>query len=125
MAQHIKTILHTIITQHNSTQWHLLRNWHTIFGNLSNHVILEKVYRETIVLGIYDSCLMHELYQFSSLLLEKINENLDQPCIKQLRFIKKGRKKGKKMSLALKKTDGCTLQKSLQTFKTGYLQEEE
>jgi len=96
MAQHIKTLLHSLVNPQNSWKHTLLQNWRNIFGNLSTKVTLEKIYNNTIVLGVYDSCWMHELYLLSPLLLNKINENLDQDRIKQVRFKQTGRKKRKK-----------------------------
>ena len=80
----------------NSWKHELLQNWHTIFGNLGTKITLEKIYDTTIVLGVYDSCWMHELYLLSPLLVDKINENLDQHRIKQVRFKQTGIKKVKK-----------------------------
>jgi len=112
MAQHIKTLLRSLVSPQNSWKHTLLQNWHNIFGNLSTKITLEKIYNNTIVLGVYDSCWMHELYLLSPLLLNKINENLDQDRIKQVRFKQTGRKKGKK-NLSPKKSTTSRKQFSL------------
>jgi len=62
-------------------------------GKLANHVTIEKIYPDTIILGVYDSCWLQELYLLSATLLQTINQNLDQPRIKQLRFKQTTRKK--------------------------------
>ena len=64
-------------------------------GNLANHVTIEKIYPDTIVLGVYDSCWLQELYLLSATLLQTINQSLDQPRIKQIRFKQTTRKKQK------------------------------
>ncbi|MGB8367130.1 MAG: DciA family protein [Candidatus Babeliales bacterium] len=103
MAQHIKTFLYTLVSSENSWKHQLLQNWHTIFGNLSTKITLEKVYDNILVLGVLDSCWMQELYLLSPLLLNKINENLDQPYVKQVRFKQAGIKRDKKQLTTQKK----------------------
>ncbi len=104
MTKHIKTLLHGLVSPQNSWKHTLLQNWHTIFGNMGTKITLEKIYDTTIVLGVYDSCWMHELYLLSPLLVDKINENLDQHRIKQVRFKQTGIKKGKKKLSSQKTT---------------------
>ncbi len=104
MTQHIKAVLRSLINPQNSWKHTLLQNWHNIFGNLSTKITLEKIYNNTIVLGVYDSCWMHELYLLSPLLLNKINENLDQDRIKQVRFKQTGKTKRKKVLPSKKPT---------------------
>lgn len=80
-------------------------------GPLAAHVQLEKIDAETLHLGVFDSCWLQELYLLSPLLLKTINENLDQPRIKQLRFKKTGvvKKKAAVEKLAPKKVQDVQL----------------
>lgn len=87
MEKTLKNILSTIIPV-ESWQADLLRNWPSIMGPLHNKVRLEKISEDTLIIGVYDSCWLQELYLLSSVLLDAINQNLDQPRIKQLRFKK-------------------------------------
>lgn len=103
MARPIKTILPTLIADRESWKFTLLSNWPKIIGNLSNKVCLEKVQDDTLVLGVYDSCWLQELYLLSHLLITTINQHLDQPRIKHLRFKKAARPKVKKESSSHKK----------------------
>jgi hypothetical protein len=64
----------------------LLQQWKTIVGNLHSKVTLEKVLDDTLILGVYDSCWLQELYLLSPVLIKRINATLDQPRIKQVRF---------------------------------------
>jgi hypothetical protein len=93
MAYHIKDLLKNYIQQSDNWKLCLLQQWPNIFGNLSTQVTLEKIQEDTIVLGVYDSCWMQELYLLSPLLLKKINATLDSPHITQVRFKKVGRPK--------------------------------
>lgn len=90
MAQHIKTILSSILTQSHDWRLALLRDWPTIVGDLAGHLFLEKIDNDTLILRVEDACWMHELYMLSPLLLKTINKKLDQPRIKKLRFKQKG-----------------------------------
>src|SRR5690349_13440966 len=95
MTIQIKNILEDILGQGNNNSWqlHLIKNWSSIIGKLSTKVKLEKISNDTIVLGVYDSCWMQELYLLSDELLKKINSKLDEPKIKQIRFKQIGFKK--------------------------------
>jgi len=95
MAAHIKNLLNTIISPQDNWKTKLLYNWRDIIGNLHEKVTIEKINNDTMVLGVCNSCWMQELYLLSPVLLKTINESLDQPRIKQLRFIHAGRKKQK------------------------------
>ncbi len=64
----------------------LLSQWSAILGSLTTKVRLEKIQDDTLTLGVYDACWMQELYLLSPLLITTINQNLDQPRIKHLRF---------------------------------------
>lgn len=85
MAKSIKELLPTFLHD-ESWQRSLLRNWPTIIGEVHTKVRLEKIEGDTLVLGVYDACWLQELYLLTPLLLTTINQNLDQPRIKHLRF---------------------------------------
>jgi len=94
----VKNILQSYLAQ-NDADWKLslLKSWPEIIGSLGNKVAIEKVHDDTVVLSVYDSCLMQELYLLSPVLINSINKKLDQPRIKQVRFKQAGRKKEKKV----------------------------
>lgn len=88
MAQPIKQLIHSVFDQPDNWKVDLLRNWDSIIGNLNTKVYLEKITEDTLVLGVTDSCWLQELYLLSNVILRVINEKLDRPRIKQLRFKK-------------------------------------
>jgi len=98
MAQHIKKLLNSLVCPRNNWKLKLLYNWQDIIGKLHEKVVIEKIYEDTIVLGVFDSCWLQELYMLSPLLLKTINEKLDQPRIKQVRFRQTGLKQKKKQN---------------------------
>jgi hypothetical protein len=89
----LKDLLRTIICPDNNWKTELLNKWQDIIGSLYSKVRIEKIYDDTLVLGVFHSCWMQELYLLSPLLIKTINEKLDQPHIKQLRFKHIGSKK--------------------------------
>ena len=95
MAIDLKNMLQTIINPDKSWKTDLLYRWKEIIGPLHTKVRIEKVMDETLVLGVFHSCWMQELYLLSPLLIKTINEKLDQPYIKQIRFKQVGVKKEK------------------------------
>lgn len=86
----IKSVLATLLPQETDWKRSLLSNWDTVIGNLKTKVRLEKVYDDTLVLAVADSCWLQELYLLSPMLIKTINAHLDEPRIKQLRFKKAG-----------------------------------
>ena len=94
----VKNLLQTYLGHNADADWKLslIKNWPEIIGSLGNKVSLEKVLEDTVVLAVYDSCWMQELYLLSPVLINSINKKLDQPRIKQVRFKQAGKKKEKK-----------------------------
>jgi hypothetical protein len=86
MATNLKELLQTLINPHNNWKTDLLYRWKDIIGPLHSKVRIEKVHDDTLILGVFHSCWMQELYLLSPLLIKTINEKLDQPYIKQIRF---------------------------------------
>lgn len=86
MAVPLKNILDLFLARQNNWQLSLLQNWPTIIGSIKTRVELLKIYDDTLVIGVLDSCWLQELYLLTPLLLQTINEKLDQPRIKKLRF---------------------------------------
>lgn len=90
MSQSLKSIFKNIISPDQNWKMGLLNSWATIIGAMGVHVHIDKIYEDTIVLSVVDSCWMQELYLLSDLLLRKINQTLDKPRIKNLRFKQSG-----------------------------------
>jgi hypothetical protein len=103
MANDLKHLLETLINPEKNWKTDLLYRWKEIIGPLNSKVRIEKIHEDTIILGVFHSCWMQELYLLSPLLIKTINEKLDQPYIKQIRF--------KQVSLKKEKTKTVTTQK--------------
>ena len=86
MPQSIKNILDSYFSGQENWKIKLLKNWDAIIGKLKKQVRLEKVYDDTVILGVYDGHWMQELYLLSNVLLKTINDALDKPRIKKIRF---------------------------------------
>ena len=96
MALKLKELLQTLIRPEKNWKTDLLYRWRDIIGSLHSKVRIEKIYDEVLVLGVFHSCWMQELYLLSPLLIKTINEKLDQPYIKQIRFKQVSLKTSKK-----------------------------
>lgn len=92
MPRHIKALLEPYLQSKNSN-WKitLLKEWSKIMGKLAHNVTIIKIYDTTIILGVYDSCWLQEMYLLSPMIQKTINQNLDRPRIKQIRFKHVGR----------------------------------
>lgn len=99
MAHHVKTLLQNLIRTEKSWKLQLLEKWPIIMGSLHDKVTIEKLTDDMIVLGVYDSCWLQEMYLLSDLLLTTINKNLENHHIKTIRFKQAGIKQ-KKNSIA-------------------------
>jgi hypothetical protein len=95
MTKNIKSILTALIAPNESWKFQLLTAWPKIIGPINNAVTIEKITEDTLVISVNDSCWLQELYLLSDLLIKTINENLDQPRIKHLRFKQAGHHKKK------------------------------
>ncbi len=86
MALAVKNILEELLSHHNNWQLQLLQQWPSIVSSIKTKVHLLKIDHDTLTIGVQDSCWMQELYLLSPLLITTINQKLDQPRIKQIRF---------------------------------------
>lgn len=82
----LKELLQNLINPHQSWKTDLLYRWKDIIGSLHSRVRIEKIQDDMLILGVFHPCWMQELYLLSPLLIKTINEKLDQPYIKQIRF---------------------------------------
>lgn len=98
----LKNLLQTYLDHETDWKLSLIKNWPEIIGSLGSKISLEKVHEDTIVLAVYDSCWMQELYLLSPVLIASINKKLDQPRIKQVRFKQAGKKKEKQAAAPIK-----------------------
>ncbi len=87
MPTSIKALLSGFVQSNQQWKTDLLNQWETIMGNLAQHVTIKKILNDTIILGVYDSSWMQELYMLSAMLLKKINAHLDEPRIAKIKFI--------------------------------------
>lgn len=87
MFYDLKSLLTSFLTSDNDWRKMLLQQWPDIIGQLHDKIRLEKIYDDHIVIGVYDHHWMHELYHMSRLILHTINQRLDRPRVKRIRFV--------------------------------------
>jgi len=90
MVRPLGDLLRTVLPTEHNWKIKLLNSWHHVMGGLGTKVRLEKIEEDTLVLGVSDACWMQELYLLTPALLTNINQSLDRPRIKQLRFKRAG-----------------------------------
>jgi len=101
MAKKLKNLLSNFFGTQEAWKIDLLRNWNAIMGPLSSKACIEKITTDTVILAVNNSCWMQELYLLSDVLIKTINQNLDKPRIKHIRFKRagsNGKKEQKKSS---------------------------
>jgi hypothetical protein len=86
MATLLKDIVPQILSQ-DGWQMKLTRQWNEAVGPLNTRIRLEKIYEDTLVVGVYEQHWMQELYLLSPLLKDSINKFLGEQCIEHLRFV--------------------------------------
>lgn len=86
MALLLKDLIPRIVESHDDWRLSLLKEWPTIVGSLATRVRLEKVTQDMIIVGVYESHWMQELYLLSPVLIDSVNKFLGNPYIKQVRF---------------------------------------
>lgn len=93
MPRHIKDNLSHLFNTQQSWHLELLSNWNAIMGPLSDKVRLEKIQDSTLILGVYDSSWLQELYLLSRFLIQTINKQLSQPYVQEIKFKAAARRK--------------------------------
>ena len=88
----LANLIHSILDAEQQWKYQLLDNWQSVFGKFGDKVYLEQIKNDTLIVAVYDACWMQELHSLSDVLIKAINEKLDKPYIKKLRF-KQGRKR--------------------------------
>ena len=70
MAHYLKDLLRTFIAPEKNWKTELLHKWTDIIGSLNSKVYIEKIYDDTLILGVFHSCWMQELSLLSPLLIK-------------------------------------------------------
>lgn len=87
MSLPIKNIIQGLLEDSGDWRFYLLKNWEKIIGNLHAHVRLERIDKTTLILGVYQSSWMQELFLLSRILITTINQKLSHPYVTHLRFV--------------------------------------
>lgn len=69
-----------------SWQLKIISDWPLIVGNICKQARVEKIYEETVILGVYDTCWLQQLHLLSNMIIRKINLYLGDDYIKQIRL---------------------------------------
>ncbi len=72
--------------KHDDWKIQLLSKWPEIVGDLSTKMRLEEIKNDMLIIGVYESAWLQELFLLSSVIKKIINRSLGQDKIKTLRF---------------------------------------
>lgn len=87
MAMAVKDLIPKLLNQKLDWQLQLMQQWPSIVGSLQTRIRLEKFYDSTLVIGVYESHWMQELYLLSSVILDGVNDFLGERRIEAVRFV--------------------------------------
>jgi hypothetical protein len=79
-------ILVNAIPKEHRWKIRLFQGWHHVIGQLGDKVRIEKIYNNTLVLGVSHPSWAQELLMLSSILRKKVNDVLEEDRIKTIRF---------------------------------------
>lgn len=85
MSRHIKEFL-PLFFKEDHWKIRLLNEWETIVGSLHSKMRIEKVEEHTLIIGVYHSAWLQELYGLSSVLKQSINKHLGNSYIHIIKF---------------------------------------
>lgn len=89
LAKFLENLIFAQATTDNQPEFFkrkLLTNWPEISGKLSTRMCIERVQHQMIVLGVYDTIWIQELYCMSDILLAQINKFIGENYFTELRF---------------------------------------
>ncbi|HBL98518.1 TPA: hypothetical protein DDZ86_02650 [Candidatus Dependentiae bacterium] len=71
----------------------LAREWTTAVGDLGERMRLERVMGTTLIIGVFDSHWIQELFMLTPLIIQTINQHLGKPFVTRIRFVVADKKK--------------------------------
>jgi len=86
MAKKLSHLLHRFLTKDHNWKVVLLKNWHKVLGPLHDKVIILKIEKRMIVLGVSHPTISQELFLLSDTLKKKINSLFNEDKIQYIRF---------------------------------------
>jgi len=86
VAQQIANFFDNIVLKEHSWKIKLFKNWENIIGNFKDQVIIAKIDRRVLTLGVTHPIYAQELFLLSDILKQKINSYLATNYIKEIRF---------------------------------------
>jgi len=86
VVYNISNLVQKIMHTHADWRMTLIAQWPHIVGDIAQHACIERIEGEILIVGVHNAVWLQELYLLAPVLRQKINQALDQPRIKQIRF---------------------------------------
>jgi hypothetical protein len=131
MACTLKSLLDAVLKSEEDWRLRLVRQWPAIVGDLHSKMRLERVANDTVIIGVYDSHWMQELFMLSRVIIRTINGKLGAEHVAKLRFILAPTKEAQKKKMpesevkntGLRASMNVHQRKALKTIKDDQLQD--
>lgn len=82
----LNNILENLLESQSDWRIKLFQKWDSIVGTLKAHICLEKIEGSTIIIGVYESHWMQELYLMSNIIIKQINASIEGSKINSVKF---------------------------------------
>lgn len=79
--------LNTALPRSDDWQTSLARGWTTAVGELATHMRLEQIRGNLLIIGVYDSHWISELFMLAPRIVQEINGFLGGSYVAQIRFV--------------------------------------
>lgn len=86
MAILLHNILEKILNHDNDWRFELIKNWDKVAGGLKTRIRLESIFSSTVVIGVYESHWMQELFLLSNVILNNINTVITNYKVTNIKF---------------------------------------
>ena len=88
MPTTIAHLIFKVIDKDHSWKITLFQQWPSCMGNISHHAHIYQINDDSLVISVSSSAWLQELYLLSGTIITKVNQIIDHPRIKQVRFIR-------------------------------------
>lgn len=107
MAFSLQMLVANILEVDTDWRKQLVKEWRTIVGSLHARMRLERIVKDTVIIGVYEVHWMQELYMISGMILDAINQKLGGQYVAKVRFVvaDKARDHQKKIVILSKKSE--------------------
>ncbi|MBN2267487.1 MAG: DUF721 domain-containing protein [Candidatus Babeliaceae bacterium] len=106
----LKELVARVVPKSRDWQTVLFAGWQFAVGDLHQHMRLERVDGSRLVVAVYDSHWMHELFMLAPAIIKAVNEYIGSPEVSHIKFTLA---RSRRRSSSLKENDSAKVKKDL------------